>query len=453
MVKGVEQVSYTNPDLDNNYATPGNLGVQFIDDLITRKYLVNPPEPALGVEETEELGGEEIHCTFTYDDYGNCITKSDGINTWEYAYDYENRLLSITENGLITEQYIYNGDGQRIKKINADSTRIYIYSGINVLYEINMTTQMDAIYIYGPTGRIAKKVNDITEFYHTDHLGSTRLTTSETGSKVTEVQYKPFGEQINTTDERYTYNGKELDDNGLYYYGARYYNPDTGRFLTRDPLQGDKASTQTLNKYVYCLNNPLKYIDPTGAEEETAQQIVEDIFERMQNVSPEQLAEIQELLDSGEITAFVALGMILELLGYEFREKEKGIYEIWVDDDSVVTMRVDNSMSDWGSINPQGDITINVRKSGNLADVALTVLHEISHAVLKLHFGDVDYEHQIIYYVQYSYISAFERVGVEFSGSFKTHVKGEVLNRGTAGIEKISLYKIVEKWLRGWRRC
>jgi YD repeat-containing protein len=180
------------------------LGIQFIDDLITRKYLVNPPEISLEMEETQELGGENSQYIFTYDDYGNCITKSDGVNSWEYAYDYENRLLSITENGQITEKYIYNGDGQRIKKINSDSTRIYIYSGINILYEINMTTQMDAIYIYGPTGRIAKKVNDITEFYHTDHLGSTRLTTSETGAPVTEVQYKPFGEQINTTEEKYT---------------------------------------------------------------------------------------------------------------------------------------------------------------------------------------------------------------------------------------------------------
>jgi RHS repeat-associated protein len=264
--KGVEQVSYTNADLDNNYTTPGNLGIQFIDDLITRKYPANPPEPSLEMEETQELGGGEIHYTFTYDDYGNCITKSDGINTWEYAYDCENRLLSIAENGQITEEYIYNGDGQRIKKIDSDSTRIYIYSGINILYEINMTTQMDAIYIYGPTGRIAKKVNDITEFYHTDHLGSTRLTTSETGSKVTEVQYKPFGEQINTTDERYTFNRKELDSTGLYYYGARYYDPDTGRFLTRDPLQGDRVTPQTLNRYAYCLNNPLKYIDPIGTE-------------------------------------------------------------------------------------------------------------------------------------------------------------------------------------------
>ncbi|MBU7025366.1 MAG: hypothetical protein HXS48_00375 [Theionarchaea archaeon] len=113
----------------------------------------------------------DTNCAYTYDEYGNCISKTDGGTMWEYYYDDENRLLSVKENGQITEQYVYDGDGKRIKKIDSDSVRIYIYSGITVLYEINTITQMEAVYICGPTGRIAKNVNDITEFYHTDHLG------------------------------------------------------------------------------------------------------------------------------------------------------------------------------------------------------------------------------------------------------------------------------------------
>ncbi|MEA1993091.1 MAG: RHS repeat-associated core domain-containing protein, partial [Euryarchaeota archaeon] len=56
----------------------------------------------------------------------------------------------------------------------------------------------------------------------------------------------------------------EQDATGLYYFGARYYDPLIGRFITTDPVKGDQMNPQTFNPYVYCLNNPLKYIDPAG---------------------------------------------------------------------------------------------------------------------------------------------------------------------------------------------
>ncbi len=207
------------------------------------------------------------NCTFTFDIYGNCIRKDDSTNTWEYSYDYENRLTSVKENGQVIEQYIYDGDGRRIKKSDATSERVYIYSGLNVLYEVNATTQMNAVYIYGPAGRIAKKVNDIMEYYYQDHLGSTKLVTTENGAITEEILYEPFGEQINTSEERYTYNGKERDETGFYYYGARSYDPQIGRFLTRDVVKGDYKIPQGLNRYTYCRNNPLLYTDPDGRME------------------------------------------------------------------------------------------------------------------------------------------------------------------------------------------
>jgi RHS repeat-associated protein len=66
--------------------------------------------------------------------------------------------------------------------------------------------------------------------------------------------------------EHYQYTGKEKDATGLYYYGARYYDPQTGKFITRDLIKGRKSNSQTLNLYTYCLNNPIKYIDPTGLD-------------------------------------------------------------------------------------------------------------------------------------------------------------------------------------------
>ncbi len=265
--------------------------------------------------------GDE-NCTFTYDTYGNCVRKGDGTNVWEYSYDYENRLTSVKENGQVIEVYVYDGDGMRIKKSDATSERVYIYGGLNVLYEVNVTTQMNAVYIYGPAGRIAKRVNDIREYYHTDQLGSTRLVTSENGEVSEEIVYEPFGEQINTSEERYTYNGKELDESGLYYYGVRYYDPAIGRFISRDPVAGEKESPQTLNRYTYCLNNPLTYIDPTGTESDPIWNAINNI-----NWSLVPFDKIQELIEGGDLFGALVLlvGALIEQgLPFLFIKDEEG---------------------------------------------------------------------------------------------------------------------------------
>ena len=134
------------------------------------------------------------------------------------------------------------------------------------MYEKNTTGT--AGYIYGPTGRLAKRTTIDSEshtfYYHKDHLGSTRLVTDESKTIVTDATYEPFGETTVTSEESYLYTGKEKDSTGVSYYGARYYDPETGRFLSRDALAGTKSAPQTLNRYSYCLNNPVKFVDPTG---------------------------------------------------------------------------------------------------------------------------------------------------------------------------------------------
>ena len=271
--KGMEEGSYTNPDLDNNSGFPGVKGYQYIDDLTAKRYISNSPEPFLHQPEMYEGSGSENY-TFTYDDMGNMITKSNGTDTWCYTYDARNQLIQLEKNQQVIGQYTYDGDGRRIKKTEwIESLQqyhdiIYVYSGLSVIYEKNLTTDQAAAYIYGPTGRIAKKVNGLVDYYHTDHLGSTRLITDQSGNVVSEVTYEPFGESEVTGDnDRYLYNGKEKDSSELYYYGRRYYDPHIGRFITRDPRFGQLENPQTLNRYVYVLNNPLKYIDPTGKGE------------------------------------------------------------------------------------------------------------------------------------------------------------------------------------------
>jgi RHS repeat-associated protein len=119
-------------------------------------------------------------------------------------------------------------------------------------------------------------------------LGSTRLITDESGNVVTEMVYRPFGEPTVTGEEdHFLYNGKERDSSGLYYYGVRYYDPETGRFTTRDPKTGKTHQPQTLNRYVYCLNNPLKYVDPVGLDSDDAQTDLDELLEQLKKLLEE----------------------------------------------------------------------------------------------------------------------------------------------------------------------
>jgi RHS repeat-associated protein len=207
--------------------------------------------------------------SFTYDDNGNRIQKTKGDDTWDYTYDYATRLTQVAENQSTIGEYVYDGDGKRLQKTENSITTTYIYSGINPVYEENSTGS--ACYVYGPIGLIAKRTTisqeSNTYYYHKDHLGSTRSVTDSSKNIISASTYHPFGEtEVEEGFENYLYNGKGKDSTGLYYYGARYYDPETGRFITRDLIAGRKSNSQTLNLYTYCLNNPVNLIDPAGLD-------------------------------------------------------------------------------------------------------------------------------------------------------------------------------------------
>lgn len=105
-----------------------------------------------------------------------------------------------------------------------------------------------------------------------DHLGGTNVVVNEAGEKEQVIEYEPFGElarydQFNGGEPvswNY-YTGQKFDvESDLYYYGARYYNPQLGRFITADVITPNPFDSISLNRYAYARNNPVNEIDPTG---------------------------------------------------------------------------------------------------------------------------------------------------------------------------------------------
>ncbi|MDP2922026.1 MAG: toxin TcdB middle/N-terminal domain-containing protein [Candidatus Omnitrophota bacterium] len=160
-------------------------------------------------------------------------------------------------------EFIYDGDGGRVKKIAPDSSVTYIGS----LFEKDSSGKTRK-YIYLGQNRIASVESTGSQYYyHEDHLGSSSVVTDSQGQLAQHLEYLPYGKvnvSTGTDIAKHKFTGKELDNTGLYFYGARYYDPEIGRFITADPTIQRPFDPQDLNRYSYCRNNPINYTDPSG---------------------------------------------------------------------------------------------------------------------------------------------------------------------------------------------
>lgn len=195
---------------------------------------------------------------FLFDPNGNMT--ADGQRTITYNYDNMPQDI-LNSKGKTT--FVYDGNGNRVKKISPVTTTTYIGN----LFEC-ITGNHCAKYIFAGKTRIAFKDENGTSYYHADHLGSTRAVTGSLGSLKEKIVYYPFGGVLSDTGSigvNHMFTAQELDyETNLYNYGARLYDPDSGRFMSPDTIVPNPGNPQSLNRYGYVLNNPMRYIDPTG---------------------------------------------------------------------------------------------------------------------------------------------------------------------------------------------
>lgn len=107
----------------------------------------------------------------------------------------------------------------------------------------------------------------VLSYLHGDHLGSTVLETGNTGAMTADQQYYTYGRQRDSgpvvTDHKFT--GQKQDATGLLYYGARYYDPGIGQFISPDTLVPDPSQLLDHNRYAYARANSMRYPDTNGA--------------------------------------------------------------------------------------------------------------------------------------------------------------------------------------------
>lgn len=198
------------------------------------------------------------------------------------VWDAENRLISSTVNGTTTT-YQYDAVGRRIAKTIGANTQIYLYDGWNVIAEYSKSGAGAAIlqktYVWGldlsgasqgagGAGGLLAVISGSSVSYPTyDGNGNVSEYLNISGTVVAHFEYDPFGNAVVNTDatNQYTYrfSTKPFDvETGLYYYGYRYYDPLTGRWLNRDPI-GEGGG---INLYGMIGNDGINAVDVLGLE-------------------------------------------------------------------------------------------------------------------------------------------------------------------------------------------
>jgi RHS repeat-associated protein len=200
----------------------------------------------------------------SYDLAGNQTS----VNGNTVAYDAENLVKSITAPQSVgggTETILYDGAGQRVEKTTPSGSTVYVYDAFGQL-----TAEYSTVASATPCTRC---------YVSTDHLGSTRLVTDQSGNVVARHDFLPYGEEIgansvgrngqwgSTTDVAQKFTGQIRDqETGMDYFNARYFNAALGRFTSPDPgnAGADPANPQTWNGYGYLNGNPMNAVDPSG---------------------------------------------------------------------------------------------------------------------------------------------------------------------------------------------
>ncbi len=215
----------------------------------------------------------------------------------EFVWDEENHLIKVLQ-PQETISFLYDGEGERTSKYTGSGESLYYNSYWSEVTDSGDIRQSKHIFLgsqrlitrigYNSIQESTGYEDSHTYTYHPDHLGSASLITDHEGEVYERIEYTPWGElwvEIQNADSSYRdlipfrFTGKEWDEEtGLYYYGARYYEPQLARWMSADPAgfelinpmgsdgkpRSGYSIIEATNWYSYVSNNPVRYIDPTG---------------------------------------------------------------------------------------------------------------------------------------------------------------------------------------------
>jgi RHS repeat-associated protein len=201
----------------------------------------------------------------SYDANGNTLVSG----THSYSWDFENKLTSVDFGNVM---FVYDGDGNRVSRTSGGVTTQFLVDDRNptgyaqVLEEISGGT-VKKTYTYG-LRLINQQQGSGVSYYGFDGHGSVRYLTDAAGTVTDTYDYDAFGNlvrQTGATKNVYLYAGEQVDTSlDLVYLRARFFTPETGRFIVTDYFTGHLPDPLSLHDYVYANNDPTNQYDPLG---------------------------------------------------------------------------------------------------------------------------------------------------------------------------------------------
>ncbi|MFD1295779.1 RHS repeat-associated core domain-containing protein [Lysobacter gummosus] len=243
-------------DLNYGYDDRGRLVAQ------TGSYASQTLAPATAASHTFDDNNRQVSRAGqaqSFDPNGNLT--GDGART--YVWNARGQLSRIEQGGVTIGSFHYDPVGRRVSRVEGGETTTYLYDGANAVQETRGGTANSVLTGTRVDQRYARSEASGRAYYLTDHLGSTRALTNASGGVVQRYDYTAYGQDsqaVAGSSNPYLYTGREKDLSGLYFYRARYYDPDVARFISEDSygLAGGD------NFYAYVGGNPMESNDPSG---------------------------------------------------------------------------------------------------------------------------------------------------------------------------------------------
>jgi len=188
---------------------------------------------------------------YSYDDNGNLAWKTKPGEAWSYDFDSHDQLVSVEKDGTVQGTYWYGPNGMMTKSVQGATTTRYVYRGHDLLTE--KTGLVSTNYVYANGRAFAKLVGSTAYYYIRDPLGSTRQVWQGSSMVFSVATYKPYGTPVTPSGtEKFQYAGEMIvsaagTSPGLYYIGARWMDPELGRWLSLDPELGKLSIPQTMD--------------------------------------------------------------------------------------------------------------------------------------------------------------------------------------------------------------
>jgi len=216
------------------------------------------------------LRATEVAIDFEYDLNGNLILeKKDGVLQKEYSWDCLDRLIKCSLANGTTYSAKYDYQDHKYMTQDGDELKIDRWDNSVSIQEITEGAIKDYIYGVGMGGGIGGLLyTEVTGAdytgYHSNMHGHTIATTNMQGDKIAIMGYAAFGKTIHETEtteiSRLAFTKERIASLGLDYHGKRYYDPGSGRYISRDPL----GFNDSVNNYLFVNNNPINLIDHEG---------------------------------------------------------------------------------------------------------------------------------------------------------------------------------------------